>query len=309
MTISIICTNKDPEPWVAALRALDPTLDVQIWPNESRKADVEFALCWHHPKGVLRDYQNLRCICSMGAGIDHLLNDEFLPKDLPVIRIIDPLLAQSMYEYLHTAVMYYFRDFDIYKTQQYQSTWKQQLPKSIAHTTIGVMGLGKLGEYSASKFSEIGFNVIGWSRTQKTITGVKSYTGDRQLEEFLSQVDILICLLPLTNETRGILNLENFSKLPSGACLVNVARGEHVMDEDLITAINQGQLRGACLDVFREEPLPQTHPFWQHNKILLTPHCSSITDPNSVAPQILENYRLMKSGRPLMNQVNLVRGY
>jgi glyoxylate/hydroxypyruvate reductase A len=245
----------------------------------------------------------------MGAGIDHLLNDEFLPKDLPVTRIIDPLLAQSMYEYLHTAVMYYFRDFDIYKTQQYQSNWKQQLPKSIAHTTIGVMGLGKLGEYSASKFAELGFNVIGWSRTQKTIAGVKSYAGDRQLGEFLSQADILICLLPLTNETRGILNLENFNKLPFGACLINVARGEHVMDEDLITAINAGQLRGACLDVFREEPLPQTHPFWLHNKILLTPHCSSITDPNSVAPQILENYRLMKSGRALMNQVNLVRGY
>ncbi|MCL1485205.1 MAG: NAD(P)-binding domain-containing protein [Marinobacter sp.] len=202
-----------------------------------------------------------------------------------------------------------FRDFDIYKAQQYQSNWKQQSPKAIAHTTIGVMGLGKLGEYSASKFSKIGFNVIGWSRTQKTITGVKSYASDRQLGEFLSQVDILICLLPLTNETRGILNLENINKLPFGACLVNVARGEHLIDEDLITALNEGQLRGACLDVFREEPLSQMHPFWQNNKILLTPHCSSITDPNSVAPQILKNYRLMKSGQALMNQVDPFRGY
>jgi glyoxylate/hydroxypyruvate reductase A len=171
------------------------------------------------------------------------------------------------------------------------------------------MGLGKLGEYSASKFSKIGFNVIGWSRTQKTITGVKSYASDRQLGEFLSQVDILICLLPLTNETRGILNLEKINKLHFGACLINVARGEHLIDEDLITALNEGQLRGACLDVFKEEPLSQMHPFWQNNKILLTPHCSSITDPNSVAPQILKNYRLMKSGRALMNQVDAFRGY
>jgi glyoxylate/hydroxypyruvate reductase A len=309
MTISIICTNKDPKPWVTALRELDPTLDVQIWPNESRKADIEFALCWNHPEGVLRDYPNLRCICSMGAGIDHLLNDEFFPKDLPVIRIVDPLLAQSMYEYICTAVMYYFRDFDIYETQQYQSNWKPRSPKSIAHTTIGIMGLGKLGEYSASKFSKIGFNVIGWSRTKKSISGVKFYAGNGQLGDFLSQVNILICLLPLTNETRGILNLENFSKLPFGACLVNVARGEHLIDEDLITALNEGQLRGACLDVFRVEPLSLKHPFWEHNKILLTPHCSSITDPISVAPQILKNYRLMKSGRPLMNQVNPFRGY
>jgi glyoxylate/hydroxypyruvate reductase A len=309
MTISIICTNKDPKPWVTALRELDPTLDVQIWPKESRKDEIEFALCWNHPEGILRDYPNLRCICSMGAGIDHLLNDEFFPKDLPVVRIIDPLLAQSMYEYICTVVMYYFRDFDIYKTQQYQSNWKQRSPKSIAQTTIGIMGLGKLGEYSASKFSKIGFNVIGWSRTQKTINGVTSYAGNGQLGEFLSQVYILICLLPLTNETRGILNLENFSKLPFGACLVNVARGEHLIDEDLMTALNEGQLRGACLDVFREEPLSQKHPFWQHKKILLTPHCSSITDPISVAPQVLKNYRLMKSGSPLMNQVDLFRGY
>ncbi len=309
MTISIICTNKDPLPWVTALKELDSSLDIQIWPNEGRKTDVEFALCWNHPEGVLREYPNLRCICSMGAGIDHLFNDAFFPKELPVIRIVDPLLAQSMFEYICTAVMYYFRDLDIYKIQQYQSNWKQQPPKSIAHTTIGIMGLGNLGKFSANKLLDFGFNVIGWSRTQKSINGVKSYAGDEALGEFLSQASILICLLPLTNETRGILNLETFNRLPLGACLVNVGRGEHLIDEDLITALNKGLLRGACLDVFREEPLAAQHPFWRHNKILLTPHCSSITDPMSVAPQIVENYRLMKSGQPLMNQVNPLRGY
>ncbi|MEH6813342.1 MAG: glyoxylate/hydroxypyruvate reductase A [Motiliproteus sp.] len=291
------------------MEKLDSTLDVQVWPNERRKADVEFALCWKHPEGVLEDYPNLRCICSMGAGIDHLLNDAFFPKDLPVVRIVDPLLAQSMFEYICAVVMYYFRELDLYKTQQGQSNWLQQPPKSISQTTIGIMGLGNIGEYSASRFSEMGFNVIGWSRSQKSIKGVKSYAGEEQLEAFLSQASILICLLPLTNETRGILNLKNFNKLPPGACLVNVARGEHLVDEDLITALNEGQLRGACLDVFREEPLIKNHPFWQHSKIFLTPHCASITDPISVAPQIVQNYRLMQAGKPLLNQVNLLRGY
>ncbi len=309
MTISIICTNKDPKPWVDALKKLDPTLDVQIWPNERRKEDVEFVLCWNHPEGVLADYPNLQCICSMGAGIDHLSNDAFFPKDLPVVRLVDPLLAQSMFEYICAVVMFHFRELDVYKAQQGQSNWLQQPPKSIFQTTIGIMGLGNIGKYSASKFSDIGFNVIGWSRTKKSIKGVKSYTGEDQLEEFLSQASILICLLPLTNETRGILNLKNFNKLPQGAYLVNVARGEHLVDEDLIMALNEGQLRGACLDVFREEPLVKSHPFWNHSKILLTPHCASITDPISVAPQVVQNYRLMQDSKPLLNQVNLLRGY
>ena len=309
MTISIICTNKDPEPWAAALQEIDSSLDIQVWPNESQKADIEFALCWKHPEGVLRDYSNLRCICSMGAGIDHVLNDAFLPKHLPVLRLVDPLLAQSMFEYILAAVMHYFREFDLYQAQQSQLLWQPQPPKPISKTTIGIMGLGKLGKYSANKFSMMGFNVIGWSRSQKSIKGVKTYAGKNQLEQFLSQTDILICLLPLTGETIGILNLGLFNKLPKGSCLVNVARGEHLVDGDLITALNEGQLRGACLDVFNEEPLPQDHPFWKHEKIFVSPHCSSITDPRSVAPQIVENYRLMQSGEPLLNQVDVQRGY
>ncbi|UZE96893.1 2-hydroxyacid dehydrogenase [Alkalimarinus alittae] len=309
MTISIICTNKDPKPWVEALEELDPTLDIQVWPSERNKADVEFVLCWNHPEGVLANYPNLRCICSMGAGIDHLLNDVYLPKDLPILRIVDPLLAQSMFEYICAAVMCHYRGFDLYNAQQGESNWFPQPPKSISQTTIGMMGLGHIGEYTANRFSEFGFNVIGWSRTQKNIKGVRSYTGEVQLDEFLSHANILICLLPLTNETRDILNLKNFNKLPTGAYLVNVARGEHLVEEDLITALNEGQLRGACLDVFREEPLIKNHLFWQHDKIFVTPHCASITDPISVAPQILNNYRLMQDGKPLLNQVNLMRGY
>ncbi|NET52567.1 MAG: glyoxylate/hydroxypyruvate reductase A, partial [Merismopedia sp. SIO2A8] len=208
-----------------------------------------------------------------------------------------------------TASMYYFREFDVYQTQQSQLFWHQQVPKSMAATTIGIMGLGKLGEYSASQLSKMGFRTIGWSRSQKSILGVKAYVGEGQLDQFLSQTDILVCLLPLTDQTYDILNLELFNKLPQGSYLVNVARGNHLVEEDLITALSTNQLRGACLDVFREEPLPQGHPFWAHKKILITPHCSSITDPRSVAPQIVQNYRLMQSGGVLLNQVDIQQGY
>lgn len=309
MTISIICTNKDAQPWVAALKKLEPTLDLQIWPNETNKADVEFALCWNHPEGVLQDYPKLRCICSMGAGIDHLLNDAQFPKDIPVARIVDPLLAQSMFEYVLTAVMHYFREFDVYDKQQGNQLWQQQPPKTMASTTIGIMGLGKLGEYAATQLSAMGFKVVGWSRSEKHIEGVGCYFGPDGFDAFLAQTNTLICLLPLTGETQGILNSQLFNKLPTGACLVNVARGEHLVEADLLSALDNGQLRGACLDVFKEEPLPAAHPFWQHPQIRLTPHCSSITDPASVAPQVLENYQRMKNNRPLLNQVDPFRGY
>lgn len=171
------------------------------------------------------------------------------------------------------------------------------------------MGLGKLGGYSAGRLATMGFNVIGWSRSPKSIPGVKAYAGEEQLDEFLSQADMLICLLPLTEKTRWILNRELFSKLPKGSILVNVARGENLVEKDLLTALDDGLLRGACLDVFKEEPLPEDHLFWGHEKILITPHCSSVTAPESVAPQIVQNYRLMRNNDSLLNQVDMLRGY
>ncbi len=309
MTISIICTDRDPKPWLIALQACDPTLDVQVWPNERQKADVEFALCWKHPKGVLQEYPNLRCISSMGAGVDHFFGDAFFPKHLPVVRLVDPQLTQGMFEYICTAVMYYFREFDLYRIQQRELCWQPRLPRSMEKMTVAMMGLGKLGGYSAGRLATMGFNVIGWSRSQKCIPGVKAYAGEEQLDEFLAQAEILICLLPLTEKTRGALNLQLFSKLPNGSILINVARGENLVEEDLITALEEGLLRGACLDVFKEEPLPEDHLFWSHEKILLTPHCSSVTDPESVAPQIVQNYRFMQRGVELLNQVDMSRGY
>lgn len=309
MSIAIICQNKDPKPWISALRHIAPDLDIQVWPNIEDKDKIEFALCWKHPRGLLNEFSNLRCICSMGAGVDHMMRDDRLPQNVPVTRLVDPQLAQSMFEYLDTVVMYYVRDLDIYRKQQLKRDWLQQAPRSRAQYKIGIMGLGQLGRHVAQEFSHLGFSVSGWSRSAKQIDGVICFSGREQLSSFLSDVNILICLLPLTSETQDILNAECFGCLPKGACVINVARGEHLNESDLMLALHSGQLRAACLDVFQQEPLSADHPFWLCEDILLTPHCSSLTDPSSVAPQILENYQRMLRNEELLNRVDMARGY
>ena len=309
MTISIICPNKDPKPWYLALKDIDSTLDIQIWPTEIDKEKVSFALCWNQPVGLFNNYSNLQCICSMGAGIDHLLKDPLMPKDLPVIRLVDPSMAQDMADYVTTTVMYFQQNLDLYRDHQNQEMWLPQPTISIDETTVGIMGLGKLGKHTAKHLAKIGFSVNGWSRSEKNIGRVKTYFGSDQLHDFTRDLDILVCLLPLTEETKGILNLTLFKALPNNACIINVARGDHLVEGDLLIALEGGILRGACIDVFSSEPLALDHPFWKNQKILITPHCSSVTDPVSVAPQIVKNYRLMQAGKPLNHQINVERGY
>ena len=308
MSISIICPNRDLSPWIEALNSVDPNVEVELWPNESDKTRVEFALCWNQPEGVLNEYTRLKCICSMGAGIDHFLKDTTFPVNLPVLRLIDPSLANAMIDYLTSMVMYYYRDIDRYQRQQQESLWKPFETKPMSSVTIGIMGLGELGGKVASHLSSMGFNVLGWSRTKKSIDNVTTYSAN-DLSDFLQQSSILICLLPLTEDTKGILDKELFYQLPRQSCVINVARGEHLNETDLIEAIDDGQIRGACLDVFAKEPLPKAHAFWGAESIIITPHCSSATEPLSVAPQIIENYHLMKQGRVLNNQVDMDLGY
>lgn len=310
MAISIICMDKEVQPWLKAFAEQAPELDVRVWPDDGDRAEVTFALCWKHPQGVLRQYPNLKCISSMGAGIDHLLNDTDFPGGVPVVRLVDPNLASAMFEYVNAAVMYFQRAFDVYRIRQQQALWQQNQPKSNGQTTIGIMGLGQLGSHVGAQLADLGFHVVGWSRAGKSVKGIEGYAGDEGLTAFLAQSEILVCLLPLTEQTRGILNAELFSQLPKGACVINVARGEHLVEQDLIQGLDNKQLRGACLDVFSQEPLPQDHPFWQRQDVIVTPHCSSITLPSSVVEQIVENYlAVTQQDRVLVNQVDIQRGY
>lgn len=308
MTIALICPDKDPTPWINAFAIQAPNINVEIWPNIKDKNQIHLALCWNQPTGSLLRFPNLKAICSMGAGIDHLLNDNQLPTNIPVTRIIDLDLAKSMFNYLLTAVIDHISALPNYRRQQAEKNWQWTRQRPFNKTKIGILGLGQIGSYCALEFAKLGFIVAGVSESKKQLEKVSSYTSN-QIETFLSQADILICLLPLTDKTRGILNIDTFNKMNKGSYLINVARGDHVIDEDLISAINNGQLSGACLDVFKHEPLPNNHPFWQNPNITITPHCSSLTRPRTAAKQIIKNYQLAHEGLPLKNLVDINRQY
>ncbi|UCD99734.1 MAG: glyoxylate/hydroxypyruvate reductase A [Chloroflexota bacterium] len=309
MALLVIAPDLEMTPFVEQLHTLDPELEIRIWPEFGNADDIEFALTWYHPPGELKKFINLKCIASFGAGVDHILRDPNLPPGVLLTRVVESSMPQFMSEYVILAVLNYCRQFDIYKEDKINKQWQPRIPLLARDIRIGIMGLGQLGADAATKLIQLGFEVIGWSRTPKTISGVLSFAGDDALANFLSQANILICLLPLTSATKGILNRNTFEKLPAGAYLINVARGEHLIEKDLLDALKSGYLSGACLDVFNVEPLPEDHPFWNHPNIMITPHISSLTDPKAVMPQILENYHRMKSGKPLLHVVDVERGY
>lgn len=309
MSIAIIYPNRDVNDWVSALHAHDPILKVEVWPDIDEPEKVEFVLCWNQPVGALQQFPNLKCISSLGAGVNHLLNDMTRPLDIPLVRLVDADLKQSMAEYVMLGVLEHFRRFQNYRQQQTDNKWTAQPIPHISELGIGIMGYGELGQYVARKLSDFGFSVYGWSRNPKEVGTIPVYSGDDNLCVFLKKSNILVCLLPLTSETENILNMQTFSQLPPNAYLINVARGSHLVDDDLLLALNSGQLSGALLDVFREEPLPKQHHFWLHNKITITPHIASVTNPQSAAAQIVDNYRRILNGNPLLNLIEVERGY
>jgi glyoxylate/hydroxypyruvate reductase A len=297
------------DSWVKHLRNQDPDLDLRVWPDVGRSEEVIFVLSWKHPPGEMKKFPNLECISSLGFGVDHVLSDPDLPAGVPVTRLVDQGMIDAMSEYVLAAVLMYTRQFDLYRQDQAHRRWKVRVPKRAQQVRVGVMGLGHLGSDAARKLRSLGFTVSGWSRTPKGIEGIGGFAGGEGLDEFLARSDILICLLPLTPATEGILNRRTFSKLPSGAYLINAARGEHLVEEDLLAALAGGHIAGACLDVFRQEPLPESHPFWSHPRVTVTPHIASLTHPKAVAPQIIENYRRVRSGQPPLHVVDVRRGY
>lgn len=309
MALLIVSGKGNGHKWKDQLTKLNPDLDIRVYPEDKNRDDVEFALAWNPPMGIFRQYPNLKCIASTGAGVDHILKDPELPVNVRITRVVDHRLTKDMSDYLLTYVMAYVRSSDVYIEQQQNRVWLQHAYKVPEKTTIGIMGLGELGEDIALKLIDLGFPVKGWSKTMKQASIIKAYAGEAQLKDFLDEVKVLICLLPLTGDTRNILSKELFDLLPKGAYIINVARGEHLVEQDLLDALASGQLTGACLDVFRKEPLPQDHPFWANNKITITPHVASITSMRNVAPQILENYRRMTAGQSLLNEVSREKGY
>ncbi|PKP34776.1 MAG: glyoxylate/hydroxypyruvate reductase A [Bacteroidetes bacterium HGW-Bacteroidetes-17] len=309
MALLIICNDRDLSPWTSALRNIDPKIELRVYPEEGNLEEIEFVLCWKHPRGILKHYPNLKAISSLGAGVDHLLSDPDLPLNIPIVRIVDPELAHAMSEFVIGLIFNHLRAFTQYHENQKQKIWDVNNFQIAPNVHVGIMGMGVLGQDLAIKLAAIGFKVVGWAQSPKEIKNVKVYTGSDEFDEFLSETNILVCLLPLTEKTKNILNKETFSKIQDQAYIINVARGNHLVDEDLIEMIDGNRLSGASLDVFRIEPLPENHPFWAHSKINITPHIASLTNPISVAPQIIENYKRAMAGQPLLNLVSTKLGY
>lgn len=309
MSMMIISENRGDtwaQSWVKAIHAVDPSIEIKIWPDIDDPETILFAVAWIYPHGELAKFPRLKCVSSAGAGVDFILNDPKLPADLPVVRLVDKNLIRDMTQYIVWAVLNHARHFDFYRQSQARQLWT---PRIYQQPNIGIMGSGQLGSDTAIKLTGLGFNVFTYSQSPQTISHVTHFYGKNQLNAFLSNVNILICLLPLTPDTRHILNRELFEQMPPGAYLINVARGQHLVEADLIAAIESNQLSGACLDVFTTEPLPATNPLWRQPKVIITPHIASTTDTHSVAPQIVENYRHVLAGQPLINLVNREKGY
>lgn len=305
----VIINPKGVEPWISALKEVDSGLDIRAFPNDSNREEISFALTWRHPYGIFKDYPNLKCISSMGAGVDHLLRDPDLPNNISITRLVDPYLAQDMAEFVLALIMNHLRDLNAFKIKQIESIWKPAEYLRVKNVKVGIMGVGAIGAKVATELQKTGFNVIGWARTAKEELGMKVYSGTKEFPDFLSHTDILVSILPLTPETKGILNKKSLQLLPKNAFVINVGRGEQIIEEDLMQLISEGHLSGASLDVFSEEPLPKDNRLWRHPRINITPHIASLTNPTSVAPQIVENYYRMKEGKPLLNIVSREKGY
>ncbi|MEJ0070977.1 MAG: glyoxylate/hydroxypyruvate reductase A [Pseudomonadota bacterium] len=297
------------EPWRDALLAREPGLDFRIHPAFGAADEIDCLLAWRPPSGTFARLPRLKLIYCTGAGVDQLFSDPELPADLPIARLVDPDQGNEMAAYVMAVVLARHRELERLRDQQRAGVWQMPPYRYVTDLRIGVMGLGALGALAASRLALCGFPVAGWSRGPKQVAGVESFVGADGLGPFLARTDMLVCLLPLTPETNGILNAALFRQLPPGAYVVNAARGHHVVDADLIASLDSGHLAGATLDVFRTEPLPASHPFWAHPKIAVTPHVASLAKPDSVAEQILDNLGRLARGAPLLNQVDRQAGY
>lgn len=295
--------------WAAELGRLRPALEIRVWPQIGDPAEIDYALVWRPEPGLLAALPNLKLVLSLGAGVDHILGDPRLPPDVPIVRLVDPYLTAAMSEYVVLQVMrLHRRDLD-YRTQQQARIWRELEQKNAGERPVGILGFGEIGQDAGRNLAELGFPVSGWSRRDRTVAGFATFAGAAGLLQLLARAEILVCLLPLTAQTHGILCARTFALLPKGAALVNAGRGAHLVEEELIPVLDSGQLSAAALDVFRDEPLPPGHPFWDHPRILVTPHIAGTTNPVTAAPIVLDTIARFEAGRPLRHRVDPARGY
>ncbi len=306
MNIAIIAPFKDVSDWVATFQALEPSLTVEVFPAIQKYERVDAVVLWQHPHGLLKEFPNLQLICSMGSGVDHIMADPDLPEGIPITRIVDSRLTFSMTNYVIMGILNFHRQLFRYLEYKKNKTWDMSNPE--IDITVGVMGAGQLGSDVLNKLKALGISAMAYGNSPKENYPHPYYYGS-QLDEFLQQVNVVVCLLPLTPNTVGFLNRKLFEKFRQATYLINVARGKHLIEKDLIDAISAGYVSGALLDVFQEEPLPADHPFWEHPAIMITPHIACITMYQAAVPQILANLKNLLNKDPLQNQIDRSQGY
>jgi glyoxylate/hydroxypyruvate reductase A len=299
----------DPEPWRKVMAQAFPALEFRVFPALGRIEEIRYALIWKIKGGVLATLPNLRAVFALGAGVDQILVDPLFPRHVPLARLVEAGLADQMSEYAMLATLYFHRNLAGYMAQQQRREWRMLPGRHPAERTVGVMGLGVLGGDAARKLAMMGFTTLGWSRTRKSLPGIECFAGAAEQAAFLARSEILINLLPLTAETRGILARPLFDALPDGAFIAHMGRGGQLVEADLLAALDRGKLGGAMLDVFPQEPLPQESPLWAHPRVIVTPHASTQPIAALAERQVVENMRRLAAGETLIGLVDPLVGY
>jgi glyoxylate/hydroxypyruvate reductase A len=302
LNILFASQTEDPAEWLPRLRQALPQDRIVTEPAP----DVDIALVATPPAGTFEALRSLKLVQSLWMGVERLLADPAFPKGVPLARLVDPGMVAAMSETVLAHVLDWHHHHYVYREQQEARHWRRLKQYLAADRTIGLLGLGELGSDAARKLAALGFNIVGWSRRPKTLEGVTCLT---DLDAVLERSDVVVCLLPLTAHTRGILNSRNLRKIRLGGALINVARGGHLVAEDLIAVLDSGHLAHAYLDVFEHEPLPPEHPLWKHPAITITPHTAALTEPRTAIPAVVENIERLRRGQPPLNLVDLDAGY
>ena len=302
MKILFASTSESPDAWLPRLQQALPHDELTVSPSE----DVDVALVATPPAGTFQKLGRPKLIQSLWMGVEKLLADPALPRGVPLARLVDPGMVAAMSETVLAHVLDWHRHLHAYRRQQQAGRWKRIEQRMAVDRTVGLLGLGELGSDAARKLLALGFNVAGWSRRPKEIPGVRSFT---ELEPMLRLSDALVCLLPLTAETQGLLNAKVFSQMRSGGCVINVARGAHLVVPDLLDALGSGRLAHAYLDVFDSEPLPAGDPLWRHPGVTITPHIAALTEPRTAVPKVVENVERLRRGESPVNLIDLQSGY
>ncbi len=308
MRIVFCCTDTKPAPWLEGFRNALPGATVEAWAPGAAPAD--YAVVWAPPQQFLDEQPQLKALFNIGAGVDALLKLKLkLPTGTAIVRLDDAGMSVQMAEYVCYAVTRHFREFDVYEADIRQGQWSFRRPRNRKDFPVGVMGLGVLGQRVAQALRLFEFPVYGWSRSPRMLDGVVCHHGGESFHRFLSSCRVLVNLLPLTPATENILNRDTLARLQPGGYLINVARGGHLVDDDLVALLDSGHLGGATLDVFRTEPLPAGHVFWRHPKITITPHTSARTLRDESIAQIASKMRALARGEPVAGIVDPARGY